>query len=945
MMLNQFGGDDFSVICNLCSNNNFSTLKIRPIGFLEKHNQNFAKCTNCNNILEGIYYQIVKPCPNCDFNNSVFEIMESEDDPNILKLQLNTNNNCQICNTLLNGVKNEINYEIPWIINLDKDYESLQLYNDLYKAVNKLETVKTLSPELSFKPVKIPVKGDNFKTPFVNSNESIIEIYKKKIDFIYTLRLVKSVIKIDEAGKLSNNYLEYFKDKTNSTISYFQMIENLIIPTNIDNPVNFIKDFSSQIFNNISKNPYPRDTSEEYKGVNRYHHGSLNHMRSLLFIINTMLVMKLRSKELFDKLFDFGDSKKRKFLIVCLLSSLFKSILRIDESSSSKIGTYSVTPDILYKAFEDKSDLLQHFNNYNIEGNNVLNARLLRNLNLNDKKKHSDKTNYVFYKDSINSTIKPSIAKVNIQQYLDFKLKNYKETPGRKIAIILFGNPGAGKSVAKSKIFSKFGLEKENFINIDPDEVRYYSPLYVDDISGYTFKVLNLKKEVNIYKNIPSEINKQEKVNPQNKSLFKDKNWKSPNGDSTLNREAGFAYQDKYVSIVNAVTRSLTEVRNAVQGIPTSKIPLEKDGIFTTFIKQGKNIIYDTSCTNQIFCIDDIFEPLLKNGYEVIWLGVNTKKEVSMERAMKRQYKDGRWMLYGDYLGKTFDFINWENKYSFLNLKTKIDTVQKAISSTIKNCEFFIFNNTYENTVLETNYIIDPTKKDKIIKFDNNNYSGFPPMVFASAMLFFSILKSNQNLFELSDEDISRLSYSQVYYINNDPQKNKNQEILRLIDNWFNKTSKEILEERIINSNNFKMILADLCTNIGHYFDHCRQKVWNDKSKSIYNYRSNLFRKLIRVTKDDDIELTKNIMESLLNTSIDPSTGQGKRTQDIINTKRVAETCLQDDQFPEGEDAAKMIKNCCADNFNNSDFYELSTDFEKAWVVLGFEAKLTTLFK
>ena len=61
-----------------------------------------------------------------------------------------------------------------------------------------------------------------------------------------------------------------------------------------------------------------------------------------------------------------------------------------------------------------------------------------------------------------------------------------------------------------------------------------------------------------------------------------------------------------------------------------------------------------------------------------------------------------------------------------------------------------------------------------------------------------------------------------------------------------------------------------------------------------------------------------------------------------IRSNCVTET----DLFPEGENAMKMVRNCCNPvNINNPDFYRYSTNFEDAWTVYGFDEKLDDLFR
>jgi len=93
---------------------------------------------------------------------------------------------------------------------------------------------------------------------------------------------------------------------------------------------NYMKAFCWNIFENISKINYP---GENYIPPRR-NHGGLNHMRSLLFGINIIKIilesdkykkLSLQQKEIFSP---------KPFFIMLMLSTMFESIMRIDESGS-----------------------------------------------------------------------------------------------------------------------------------------------------------------------------------------------------------------------------------------------------------------------------------------------------------------------------------------------------------------------------------------------------------------------------------------------------------------------------------------------------------------------------------------------------------------------------------------------------------------------------------
>ena len=201
------------------------------------------------------------------------------------------------------------------------------------------------------------------------------------------------------------------------------MIKNIKIPNTIDNPKVFIKEFTKQIFINISVYPYSL-ANEINQNVNRFFHGSLNHLRSLLFAIEMTILMKKNTLDLFNKLFTDNETtgmKRKKFLIISILSSLFKSLLRIDETGTEESGGYYVTPDILQYTFDDKNKVLQEFNNF---PNN-----LEYEMNFTNNKIEKRKDNYVFLPiyGGFEDRLLP-VEEINLEKYYEFKDRNYKPT-------------------------------------------------------------------------------------------------------------------------------------------------------------------------------------------------------------------------------------------------------------------------------------------------------------------------------------------------------------------------------------------------------------------------------------------------------------------------------------------------------------------------------------
>jgi hypothetical protein len=878
------------------------------------------QCINCGYFLKKRQYKPINECITCGYENN-----KLVKDPSG-NLSLSTKFNCFICGTNLSGVVVKKSKKLYFE---DLKPSEISLYENTLGITKdpsiKLPSDTSIDDSVGVYDFIIPDKLNTI-------NRSIIEIYKEKIVYINDLRHNMNKIR-ENNTKIGSGYVDFFMDEKISDKSYFDMIENIKLPNSIDNPIIFIKEFTRQIFDNISINPYPFE-NDIYKGVNRWEHGTLNHLRSLLFAIEMTIIMKKNTPKLFSKLFDITDVKKKNFLVVSILSALFKSLLRIDETGTGDSGSYYITPDILYKTFDEKN-VLQHFNNYS-QVNEISNLQpdTLLKLNLEETKKKPDVNKYVFYNDIIPNRY--SYGGVDLSKYYHFKNNNYKKpTDGKKRAIILFGNPGAGKSIAKNKVYSKLNLTKENFIEIDPDEVRHYHPLYLDDITGKTFYE-KLKTDPTLFSNTILDSDGIKSIS--SKMVLKGKDWKSPNGDESLNRigyTLGDPGNETFVSLKDSVIRSRVDVQDSIQN---------HGNILDTYIVKGYNIVYDTSCTDNNYCINTIYYKFLINNYEVTWLGVNTVKAKSMERANKRQFIDGRYMNHLNYLESTSkEFSYYENLYEPIKILDKLAKVKPSGSS--GKTDYIIFYNNDESPILQSNSLVDytqPVGNEILNIFDIKNSTAFPPMVFASSILLFSILKSKQKMFKLTDEDISRISYSSSYYISAPGQKIKNRNMINIIDEWNKGTNQNLLDDDIITSNDFRMILADLYSNIGHYFDHCRA-AHNNRSRSVYNYRSNLFRKLVKVTVDDDVNLVYGIMEALRKTNFTDKNGPNL----FKSRPEIRDKCIsQPNQFPEEETPAeKMVKNCCSPRTpDHMDFNKYSKNFEEAWNVYEFDVKLQQIF-
>jgi hypothetical protein len=118
----------------------------------------------------------------------------------------------------------------------------------------------------------------------------------------------------DMIAKINGIKLDPFDDK--------QINDNIYIE-------NYINNFCEQIFNNISKKQYPGETYD----IPRRNHGGLNHLRSLKFgiWIITKIIEKSK-KHTYESLFP-----SKQFLIMVILSTMFESIMRVNEDGSGSV--------------------------------------------------------------------------------------------------------------------------------------------------------------------------------------------------------------------------------------------------------------------------------------------------------------------------------------------------------------------------------------------------------------------------------------------------------------------------------------------------------------------------------------------------------------------------------------------------------------------------------
>ncbi|MEC7855729.1 MAG: hypothetical protein VYC61_03215, partial [Candidatus Neomarinimicrobiota bacterium] len=120
--------------------------------------------------------------------------------------------------------------------------------------------------------------------------------------------------------------------------------------------IKYIRDFSEQIFNNISTIQYPKAGNWNMGNVPRCGHGGLNHLRSLkggVLVIKALMESELvQDNLLFGKIF-----KTKSFIVMLILSTMFESIMRIDEEGS-KDYLFGLEPEGFQKLYPNLGDEL-----------------------------------------------------------------------------------------------------------------------------------------------------------------------------------------------------------------------------------------------------------------------------------------------------------------------------------------------------------------------------------------------------------------------------------------------------------------------------------------------------------------------------------------------------------------------------------------------------------
>ena len=237
----------------------------------------------------------------------------------------------------------------------------------------------------------------------------------------------------------------------------------------------------------------------------------------------------------------------------------------------------------------------------------------------------NDEPNFVF-EDLGKLTYTQNNTKV--EDYKSDLLSKYNETKiTQKHFILLVGKPGAGKSYfIQNHLKEKFGLDVGNFIILNPDDLRYYNPDFINEISGYLTK----------------------------KNTDKGKKY-------TVNGKEILCYTNENGAIVantNATLNTLRLVRESMQ-----------NNIIPFFLQSNKNIIYDSACQDSNFC-GNLLKDFSNNGYLVSMICVDAPDDVAFARAKERQKRDGRYMA-DDYLNDFYSKFNIQiNKTNIIKNST-----------------------------------------------------------------------------------------------------------------------------------------------------------------------------------------------------------------------------------------------------------------------------------
>lgn len=140
-------------------------------------------------------------------------------------------------------------------------------------------------------------------------------------------------------------------------------------------------------------------------------------------------------------------------------------------------------------------------------------------------------------------------SKEEIDNFINKRLKNAGDD---KIAIILVGGPGSGKSTGKYKIIKELNKNHEDFVNIDPDEI----------ISQLFNNNNKCREEVNQINNKSYE----EAISAQKNIIFdgtgKDFEWYHSN---VIKRLKDLDYYVNLVIVMNKVDIVMKRIKNRAQ--------------------------------------------------------------------------------------------------------------------------------------------------------------------------------------------------------------------------------------------------------------------------------------------------------------------------------------------------------------------------------------------
>jgi len=273
-----------------------------------------------------------------------------------------------------------------------------------------------------------------------------------------------------------------------------------------------------------------------------------------------------------------------------------------------------------------------------------------------------------------------------------------------KHLVIIMGAPGAGKST----ILNKFGnqllkYDMNDYIYIDPDEVRFYSDDYRKHING-TY-VYQMQRDP-----LPILIN--DKIHNIPLAQMHRTSWfyELPTGQYKKYvsfKEDGYSilYGNNEYFVSNMYTMDYCK------GI-TFELCWGANGIFKQCIQNKKNIICSLPCSDVHHCYNNIIDIALKNNYIITIVSIYTSLHTSINRAQNRMYSDGRFMN-SEFIKINYDSI-WENTIRQLK-----NIVNKNI-----NMEYIGNNNDYHPFIMQNIHVNRKINYEQLY-YDNFNFKFF----------------------------------------------------------------------------------------------------------------------------------------------------------------------------------------------------------------------------